>query len=174
MHARERSDSTKQEISSVSPLHDCAAFHASPSHRSRVTTRSHVPAGAHTVGRAQCKNCRARIYNDTDIDASYAASLRASCPAQAGANDGALLPLDDSTPDAFDNAYFGNLVSQRGLLHSDQALFGGGATDGLVRTYASDTDQWGTDFAAAMVKMSNISPLTGTDGEIRVNCRRVN
>jgi peroxidase len=133
-------------------------------------------AGAHTVGRAQCKNFRPRIYNDTDIDATYAASLRASCPAQAGgASDGALEPLDGSTPDAFDNAYFGNLLSQRGLLHSDQALFGGGgATDGLVSTYASSADQWGSDFAAAMVKMGNISPLTGTDGEIRVNCRRVN
>ncbi|KAG0550593.1 hypothetical protein BDA96_01G351300 [Sorghum bicolor] len=134
-------------------------------------------SGAHTVGRAQCKNIRSRIYNDTDIDATYAASLRASCPAQAGgASDGALEPLDDATPDAFDNAYFGNLLSQRGLLHSDQALFGGGggATDGLVSTYASSADQWGSDFAAAMVKMGNISPLTGTDGEIRVNCRRVN
>lgn len=136
-------------------------------------------AGAHTVGRAQCKNCRARIYNDTDIDASFAASLRASCPAQAGAGDGALEPLDGSTPDAFDNAYFGDLLSQRGLLHSDQALFGGGgggggATDGLVSAYASNAGQWGADFAAAMVKMGSISPLTGTDGEIRVNCRRVN
>nr|ACN30737.1 unknown [Zea mays] len=134
-------------------------------------------SGAHTVGRAQCKNCRARIYNDTDIDASFAASLRASCPAQAGAGDGALEPLDGSTPDAFDNAYFGNLLSQRGLLHSDQALFGGGgggATDGLVSAYASNAGQWGADFAAAMVKMGSISPLTGTDGEIRVNCRRVN
>ena len=131
-------------------------------------------AGAHTVGRAQCKNCRARIYNDTDIDASFAASLRASCPAQAGANDGALEPLDGSSPDDFDNAYFGNLLSQRGLLHSDQALFDGGATDALVRAYASNAGQWGSDFAAAMVKMASISPLTGNDGEIRVNCRRVN
>ncbi|XP_062211629.1 peroxidase 70-like [Phragmites australis] len=132
-------------------------------------------SGAHTVGRAQCKNCRARIYNDTDIDASFAASLRTGCPQQAGANDGALEPLDASSPDAFDNGYFGNLLSQRGLLHSDQALFDVGTTDDLVRTYASNSDQWGSDFVAAMVKMGNISPLTGTDnGEIRMNCRRVN
>jgi len=130
-------------------------------------------AGAHTVGRAQCKNFRPRIYNDTDIDATYAASLRASCPAQAGgASDGALEPLDGSTPDAFDNAYFGNLLSQRGLLHSDQALFGGGgATDGLVSNYASSADQWGSDFAAAMVKMGTVGVLTGASGKIRANCR---
>lgn len=132
----------------------------------------YVYAGAHTVGRAQCRNCRSHIYNDTDIDASFAASLRASCPAQGG--DGTPEPLDDTSPDEFDNAYFGNLVARRGLLHSDQALFAGGATDGLVRAYASSADAWGSDFAAAMVKMATISPLTGTDGEIRVNCRRVN
>ncbi|KAL6634386.1 hypothetical protein ACP70R_027057 [Stipagrostis hirtigluma subsp. patula] len=140
------------------------------------TTDMVALSGAHTVGRAQCKNFRARIYNDTDIDASLAAALRAACPQQAGSNDGYLQPLDASSPDAFDNGYFGELLSQRGLLHSDQALFGGGggATDGLIRTYASDGDQFGSDFAAAMVKMGNISPLTGTDGEIRVNCRAVN
>jgi len=147
-------------------MHDCVeclTAHGSP----------HV-AGAHTVGRAQCKNFRARIYNDADIDATYAASLRASCPAQAGgASDAALEPFDGSMPDAFDNAYFGNLLSQRGLLHSDQTLFGsgGGATDGLVSTYASSADQWGSDFAAAMVKMGTVGVLTGASGKIRANCR---
>jgi len=161
---------SKQGFPSLHPCHD------------RLTGRRHhthiyVVAGAHTVGRAQCKNCRARIYNDTDIDAAFAASLRGSCPARAGgAGDGALEPLDGSSPDDFDNGYFGNLLSRRGLLHSDQALFGGsgGATDGLVRAYASDAARWGSDFAGAMVRMASISPLTGADGEIRVNCRRVN
>ncbi|RCV44209.1 hypothetical protein SEVIR_9G361500v4 [Setaria viridis] len=145
------------------------------SNKGLSTTDMVALSGAHTVGRAQCRNFRARIYNDTDIDATFAASLRASCPAQAGSSsDGALEPLDGTSPDAFDNDYFGNLLSQRGLLHSDQALFGGGATDGLVRAYASDAGRWGSDFAAAMVRMASIGPLTGTDGEIRVNCRRVN
>ncbi|CAN6289049.1 unnamed protein product [Urochloa humidicola] len=146
------------------------------SNKGLSTTDMVALSGAHTVGRAQCQNCRARIYNDTDIDASFAAGLRATCPAQAGSGDGALEPLDEASPDAFDNDYYGNLLAQRGLLHSDQALFGGGggATDALVRTYASDAGQWGSDFAAAMVKMASIGPLTGTGGEIRVNCRRVN
>ncbi|WVZ57352.1 hypothetical protein U9M48_007746 [Paspalum notatum var. saurae] len=157
-----------------SPTAGCFVPVSSPPSSSRAAFVP-VRAGAHTVGRAQCKNCRARIYNDTDIDASFAASLRGSCPAQAGgAGDAALEPLDASSPDDFDNAYFGNLLARRGLLHSDQALFDGGATDGLVSAYASDADRWGGDFAAAMVRMGSISPLTGTDGEIRVNCRRVN
>ncbi|TVU46470.1 hypothetical protein EJB05_06010, partial [Eragrostis curvula] len=145
------------------------------SNKGLSTTDMVALSGAHTVGRAQCKNFRTRIYNDTDIDASFAASLRAGCPQQAGASDGGLEPLDAPSPDSFDNSYFAGLVSQRGLLHSDQALFGGGgATDGLVSSYASNGDQFASDFAAAMVKMGNISPLTGTNGEVRVNCRRVN
>lgn len=130
-------------------------------------------SGAHTIGRGQCKNYRARIYNDTDIDGSLAASLRAGCP-QAGGNDDSLAPLDVSSPDAFDNGFFADLLSRQGLLHSDQALYDGGSTDDLVRSYASNNDQFSSDFAAAMVNMGNISPLTGTDGEIRVNCRAAN
>ncbi|KAL6894664.1 hypothetical protein ACP4OV_008762 [Aristida adscensionis] len=146
------------------------------SNKGLSTTDMVALSGAHTVGQAQCKNFRARIYNDTDIDASLAASLRAGCPPAGGGNDGDLEPLDASSPDAFDSGYYGGLLSQRGLLHSDQALFagGGGATDDLVKAYVSNGNQFGSDFAAAMVKMGNISPLTGTDGEIRVNCRSVN
>uniref|UniRef100_A0A0A9GH31 peroxidase n=1 Tax=Arundo donax TaxID=35708 RepID=A0A0A9GH31_ARUDO len=145
------------------------------SNKGLSTTDMVALSGAHTVGRAQCKNFRTRIHNDTDIDASFAASLRAGCPQHPGASDGALEPLNAPSLDSFDNSYFSGLLSQRGLLHSDQALFGGGgSTDGLVRSYASSGDQFGSNFAAAMMKMGNISPLTGTDGEIRVNCRRVN
>lgn len=134
----------------------------------------YISAGAHTIGRAQCKNYQDRIYNDTDIDGPFAASLRADCPQAAGGNDGSLAPLDVSSPDAFDNSYFSGLLYRQGLLHSDQALYDGGSTDELVKSYASDGDRFGCDFAAAMVNMGNISPLTGADGEIRVNCRAVN
>ncbi|URE42374.1 Peroxidase [Musa troglodytarum] len=63
---------------------------------------------------------------------------------------------------------------KKGLLHSDQQLFGGGSTDSLVTTYSTNTARFFSDFAAAMVKMGNISPLTGTDGEVRLNCRKTN
>ena len=49
-----------------------------------LTRERHILAGAHTMGQAQCQNYRARIYNDTDIDAAFAASLRAGCPATGG------------------------------------------------------------------------------------------
>ncbi|GAA0152064.1 peroxidase [Lithospermum erythrorhizon] len=128
-------------------------------------------SGSHTIGQARCVTFRNRIYNDTNINSTFATSLQANCPTSGG--NGNLAPLDP-TPDAFDNAYFSNLQTQRGLLHSDQELFNGGSTDSLVNTYVSNSATFFTDFANAMVKMSNLSPLTGTNGQIRTNCRRVN
>ncbi|KAH8489370.1 hypothetical protein H0E87_024838 [Populus deltoides] len=128
-------------------------------------------SGGHTIGFARCTTFRNRIYNDTNIDASFATTRRASCPASGG--DATLAPLD-GTQTRFDNNYYTNLVARRGLLHSDQELFNGGSQDALVRTYSTNGATFARDFAAAMVKMGNISPLTGRNGEIRRNCRVVN
>ncbi|KAG0499342.1 hypothetical protein HPP92_004033 [Vanilla planifolia] len=67
-----------------------------------------------------------------------------------------------------------NLLGFRGLLHSDQELFNNGTQDALVRQYARNRALFYSDFVAAMVRMGAISPLTGTNGEIRLNCRKVN
>ncbi|CAN1349012.1 Peroxidase 52 [Linum perenne] len=92
-----------------------------------------------------------------------------------GTGDNNLAPLDFQTPTSFDNRYFGNLVGNRGLLHSDQQLFSGsGSTDSIVRSYSGNEGAFRSDFAAAMIKMGDISPLTGSRGEIRRNCRRAN
>ncbi|WVZ03665.1 hypothetical protein V8G54_024471 [Vigna mungo] len=129
-------------------------------------------SGAHTIGKAQCQFFRTRIYNETNIDPNFAATRRANCPITGG--DSNLAPLDPVTPTGFDNEYYANLVNQRGLLHSDQELFNGGSQDALVSTYAGSTLTFFKHFAIAIVKMGNISPLTGTNGEIRRNCRVVN
>ncbi|THU48588.1 hypothetical protein C4D60_Mb06t00560 [Musa balbisiana] len=129
-------------------------------------------SGAHTVGQARCVNFRPHIYGDRNIDPGFAALRRLTCPAFGG--DGNLAPLDLQTPVSFDNRYYQNLVARRGLLHSDQELFNGGSQDSLVRLYSSSTSAFFNDFVAAMVKMGNISPLTGWPGEIRLNCRKVN
>lgn len=85
-----------------------------------------------------------------------------------------MAPLDLQTPNGFDNNYFKNLLTNKGLLQSDQVLFNGGSTDSIVRNYANTPARFNSDFAAAMVRMSDISPLTGSNGEIRKNCRMVN
>uniref|UniRef100_A0A0D3EKW8 Peroxidase n=1 Tax=Oryza barthii TaxID=65489 RepID=A0A0D3EKW8_9ORYZ len=133
--------------------------------------------GPNTVGWARCSTFRTHIYNDTGVNATFASQLRTkSCPTTGG--DGNLAPLELQAPNTFDNAYFTDLLSRRVLLRSDQELFGSGAgngtTDAFVRAYAANATTFAADFAAAMVRLGNLSPLTGKNGEVRINCRRVN
>lgn len=65
-------------------------------------------------------------------------------------------------------------MAQRGLLHSDQELFNGGSTDSIVRGYSNNPSSFSSDFVAAMIKMGDISPLTGSSGEIRKVCGSTN
>ncbi|KAF7830892.1 peroxidase P7-like [Senna tora] len=131
-------------------------------------------SGGHTIGQARCTNFRAHIYNETNIDTSLARARQSNCPRSSGSGDNNLAPLDLRTPTYFDNAYFSNLVQNKGLLHSDQELLNDATTDSIVRGYIDDPDSFASDFARAMIKMGDIAPLTGSSGEIRVNCRRVN
>ncbi|KAL8162649.1 hypothetical protein V2J09_014138 [Rumex salicifolius] len=114
----------------------------------------------------------ARIYNDTDIDSSFAKSLRSFCPVSG--NDTVLEELDLQTNSRFDNKYYGNLLGKKGLLHSDQELYNGNSADYLVKRFAKNQTKFYIDFAKAMIKMGKISPLTGSQGEIRTNCRKAN
>ncbi|KAJ1283961.1 hypothetical protein BS78_03G167600 [Paspalum vaginatum] len=136
--------------------------------------------GSHTIGDSRCTSFRQRLYNQTGnglpdftLDASYAGALRPRCPRSGG--DQNLFFLDPVTPFKFDNQYYKNILAYRGLLSSDEVLFtGSSATADLVKLYAANQDIFFQHFAQSMVKMGNISPLTGANGEIRKNCRRVN
>ncbi|KAK2637127.1 hypothetical protein Ddye_031919 [Dipteronia dyeriana] len=131
-------------------------------------------SGAHTIGLSRCVQFRPRIYNETNIDSSFAQTRQRNCPRATGSGDNNLAPLDLQTPTSFDNYYFKNLIAKKGLLHSDQQLFNGGSTDSIVRTYSNNPSIFSSDFVAAVIKMGDISPLTGSNGEIRKNCRRRN
>ncbi|KAM7484782.1 hypothetical protein LguiA_000791 [Lonicera macranthoides] len=132
-------------------------------------------SGAHTLGQAQCFTFRERIYsNGTDIDAGFASTRRRRCPATNNDGDRNLAPLDLVTPNSFDNNYYRNLIQRRGLLQSDQVLFSGGSTNSIVSEYSDNPSRFSNDFAAAMVKMGNISPLTGQEGVIRRICSALN
>lgn len=129
-------------------------------------------SGSHTIGQARCTTFRGRLYSESNLDSSLATSLKSNCPSSGGDNN--LSPLDETSPTSFDNSYFTNLVNQKGLLHSDQQLFSGGSTNSQVNTYSTNSGTFLTDFANAMVKMGNLSPLTGSNGQIRTNCKKVN
>ncbi|XP_019191324.1 PREDICTED: lignin-forming anionic peroxidase-like isoform X2 [Ipomoea nil] len=139
-----------------------------------LNTRDMVAlSGAHTLGQAQCFLFRDRIYgNRTDIDAGFANTRRRRCPKDTG--NGNLAPLDVVTPNSFDNNYYKNLLQKKGLLQSDQVLFSGGATDSIVSEYARSPQAFQADFASAMIKMSEIQPLTGQNGIIRKVCGALN
>ncbi|CAM0907684.1 unnamed protein product [Alopecurus aequalis] len=134
-------------------------------------------SGAHTIGQAQCQNFRDRLYNETNINSGFATSLKANCPQPAGQpGDSNLAPLDTTTPYSFDNTYYSNLKNQKGLLHSDQVLFTGanGPADNIVNNFASNPAAFSSAFASAMVKMANLNPLTGSQGQVRLTCSKVN
>ncbi|XP_043707784.1 peroxidase P7-like [Telopea speciosissima] len=133
-----------------------------------------VLSGAHTIGQARCTSFRAHIYNDSNIASSFAKTRQEKCPKTSGSGDNNLAPLDLQTPTSFDNNYFKNLIKQKGLLHSDQELLNGGSTDSIVKSYSSNPSTFESDFTSAMIKMGDISPLTGSNGQIRKNCRKVN
>ncbi|KAL3626546.1 hypothetical protein CASFOL_030095 [Castilleja foliolosa] len=132
-------------------------------------------SGAHTIGLARCTTFRNRIHNDKNINDKFAITRRANCPSVSGSGDNNLAPLDLVTPRKFDNKYFKNLLDKKGLLHSDQELFNGGSTNSIVEKYSKDPEKFDDDFAKAMIKMGDISPLLGPNqGQIRLNCRKIN
>ncbi|XVE58937.1 hypothetical protein DITRI_Ditri05aG0003200 [Diplodiscus trichospermus] len=131
-------------------------------------------SGAHTIGKARCLLFRNRIYNETNIDSSFAKARQSSCPRTTGKGDNNLAPLDVETPNSFDLKYYQNLLNKKGLLHSDQILFNGGSTDSLVKTYSKNVRKFYSDFVTAMIKMGDITPLTGSSGQIRKICRKPN
>ncbi|KAK9229974.1 hypothetical protein WN944_022942 [Citrus x changshan-huyou] len=130
-------------------------------------------SGGHSIGLARCPSFRNRIYNDSDIDPVFAASKRNNCPVTGGTFN--TEPLDATTT-LFDNRYFKDLIVSRGLLHSDQQLFKNDSSDSdrLVRKYSTNPISFASDFSASMIKMGNLNVLAGNEGEIRMNCRRVN
>jgi peroxidase len=138
-------------------------------------------SGAHTLGRARCITFRNRLYNfsgtgnpDPTLDTTYLATLRQACPQNSGPN--TLVDLEPGTPNGFDNNYFTDLQTNRGLLQSDQELFSvtGSDTIPIVNRFGGSQSAFFTAFAQAMINMGNISPTTGTAGEIRTNCRALN
>ncbi|KAK1286065.1 Cationic peroxidase 1 [Acorus calamus] len=172
-----RRDSTTASLSEANsdlpaPTLDLSELISAFSKKGLTTTEMIVLSGGHTIGQARCTTFRNRIYNETDIDSTFANNTQQNCPSSGG--DDNLSPLDVSTNTIFDNYYYKNLLNQKGLLHSDQQLYNGGSADSQVSSYASSMASFFTDFASAMVSMGGISPLTGSSGEIRTNCRKTN
>ncbi|CAI9281656.1 unnamed protein product [Lactuca saligna] len=138
-------------------------------------------SGAHTIGMARCSAFKQRLYNqdgndepDSTLEITYSNGLKTVCPKTGGDNN--ISPLDFASPSRFDNTYFKLIMFGKGLLASDQVLLAGNVEETmlLVKAYAEDYALFFDQFARSMVKMGNINPLTGYQGEVRKNCRMPN
>ncbi|KAJ8427911.1 hypothetical protein Cgig2_023287 [Carnegiea gigantea] len=137
-------------------------------------------SGAHTIGRSHCTSFSNRLYNfngtngpDRTLDSKYVARLQQQCPQ--GSNDTSLVvPMDPFSPLVTDVGYYVNVLANRGLFTSDQTLLTDSTTASEVSQNAKNQGLWRSKFAAAMVKMGQIDVLTGSAGEIRLNCRVIN
>ncbi|MFQ6628430.1 hypothetical protein Gotur_006450, partial [Gossypium turneri] len=131
-----------------------------------------VVAGAHTLGMARCSSFSSRLQgsNGPDINLDFLQNLQQLCSQTDG--NSRLARLDLVSPATFDNQYYINLLSGEGLLPSDQALVTDDyQTRQLVLSYAEDPLAFFEDFKNSMLKMGSLGVLTGTDGQIRGNCR---
>jgi peroxidase len=135
-----------------------------------------VYAGSHTIGRAHCNRFTLRFndtigLNDTDVNPILKSEILEICSL---GDQNTVVDLDVTTPDIFDNAYYKNLGYELGILHTDQNLVSTPGSNALVQFYSNENEFFLAAFAQAMIKMQNLSPLTGTEGQIRIKCGEVN
>ncbi|KAK8951279.1 Peroxidase 47 [Platanthera zijinensis] len=135
-------------------------------------------AGGHTLGVARCSSFKNRLTHfdaahqvDPSMNSHFAGTLTQICRL----GDDTPVPFGYS-PVTFDNDYFILLQMGKGLLFSDQELLSGSqtTTGEIVNAYAANEAMFFVDFQQAMVKMGLLDVKGDDEGEVRVNCRRVN
>ncbi|CDP11779.1 unnamed protein product [Coffea canephora] len=134
-------------------------------------------SGSHTIGRSTCISIQQRLDNfrgtgkpDSSMDVGYLNFLKKQC-----SRDTNFVNLDATTPRTFDEVYYKNLQTKKGLLQTDQLLYSDARTAPLVAALASQPQLFISQFAVSMVNLGNVQVLTGTkNGEIRHNCNYVN
>nr|XP_027077507.1 peroxidase 51-like [Coffea arabica] len=136
-------------------------------------------SGAHTVGFSHCNRFANRIYNfspqnpiDPTLNRAYASQLQSMCPRVV--NPTIAINMDPTTPRTFDNVYFQNLVTGKGLFTSDQVLFTDSRSKPTVNAWASNSQAFQNAFVAAMTKLGRVGVKTGRNGNIRRDCGAFN
>ncbi|XP_027359357.1 peroxidase 47-like [Abrus precatorius] len=127
-------------------------------------------SGAHTLGVARCSSFKNRLTQvDRTLDSEFAKTLSKTC----STGDNAEQPFD-ATRNDFDNLYYNALVSNNGVLTSDQTLYNSPQTKNIVNSYAMNQALFFLDFQQAMVKMSMLDVKEGSKGQVRKNCHKIN
>ncbi|KAE9599557.1 putative peroxidase [Lupinus albus] len=137
-------------------------------------------SGAHTIGFSHCNQFSNRLYSfssssshvDPTLDSNYAQQLKSECPQNPDPS--VAVALDLQTSSTFDNLYYLNLVSGKGLLSSDQVLFTDPTSKSTVVDFANNPNDFNGAFVAAMRKLGRVGVKTGNEGEIRKVCTKFN
>ncbi|XP_078149126.1 cationic peroxidase SPC4-like [Carex rostrata] len=130
-------------------------------------------SGGHTIGLAHCTSFTDRLYpsQDSTMNKWFADHLKLICPAKDTVN---TTVNDIRTPNMFDNMYYVDLVNREGLFTSDQDLYTDSRTKATVTAFAMNPELFFQKFVYSIVKMGQLSVLTGNAGEIRKNCSAKN
>ncbi|XP_050365440.1 peroxidase 12 [Argentina anserina] len=125
-------------------------------------------SGGHTIGLGHCTSFTGRLYpQDPTMDKTFANDLKEVCPT---ATTNATTVLDIRSPDTFDNKYYVDLMNRQGLFTSDQDLYTDKRTRDIVKSFAVNQTLFFEKFVHSMIKMGQLSVLTGSKGEIRADC----
>lgn len=126
-------------------------------------------SGGHTIGLSHCRSFTGRLYptQDPSMDKTFANDLKEICPAS---DTNATTVLDIRSPDTFDNKYYVDLVNRQGLFTSDQDLYTDKRTRDIVTSFAVNQTLFFEQFVHSIIKMGQLSVLTGSKGEIRADC----
>ncbi|KAJ9169042.1 hypothetical protein P3X46_020511 [Hevea brasiliensis] len=141
-----------------------------------------VLLGSHTIGTSHCSSFNSRLYNftgkginndsDPTLDSAYAKALKIKCKP---GDQNSLVEMDPGSFRTFDADYYTLVSKRRGLFQSDAALLDNSFTKAYVELQAATKGStFLKDFGVSMVKMGRVGVLTGTAGEIRKVCSKVN
>ncbi|GKV10588.1 hypothetical protein SLEP1_g21930 [Rubroshorea leprosula] len=139
-------------------------------------------SGAHTIGIAHCSAfADRRLLNfsgvlgavDPSMDSEYAANLKANkCKTF---NDTTIVEMNPGSRKTFDLNYYSLLLKRQGLFGSDQALTTNATSLAIINQLLQGSlENFFREFGLSMEKMGQIEVMTGTQGEVRKHCARVN
>ncbi|KAG2608217.1 peroxidase 16-like isoform X1 [Panicum virgatum] len=138
-------------------------------------------SGGHTIGVTHCDKFVRRLYpfkggagagGGPPMNLYFLRQMRQTCPLNYSPS--AFAMLDAVSPRKFDNGYYQTLQQMKGLLASDQVLFADRRSRATVNYFAANQTAFFNAFVAAMAKLGRVGVKTGSDGEIRRVCTKVN
>ncbi|KAI3863089.1 hypothetical protein MKW98_015547 [Papaver atlanticum] len=144
--------------------------------------------GAHSIGLCHCGFFIDRLYDfegrglaDRDLDPELVVHLKQKCPRQQpnqvfnlSQDPTVFMNPSSNTNFKLDSAFYSSVIDGKALLQLDQGLAFTDLTSKLAAKYVNEPQLFRKKFAKAMNKLGNIGVLTAGQGEVRLNCRKVN